>query len=256
MTVDAPMISVVIPCYNESENVAELHDRLSRALPAEGEVTAEFILVDDGSTDGTSRLLDEIAVRDPRTIVVHHDARSGQSRALWSGLDRARGDWVGHLDADLQNDPMDLPTMLASAERDLLDAVLGYRADRLDNASRRWASRFANTVRRFVLGDSIRDIGCSTRVVRREALEAIPLVPNLHRYLPALIESAGWRCIQVPVHHHERRHGVSKYSNWKRGLEGLRDLPRMVRLVHELKRTASHGAMRATRDTTEAHPAS
>jgi dolichol-phosphate mannosyltransferase len=198
-------------------------------------VVAEFILVDDGSTDDSGALLGAAALDEPRLHPVLRPARGGQTQALHDGLQIARGEWVAHLDGDLQNDPRDLPGMLRRA-REGYDAVFGYRDGRQDSLSRRWASRLANAIRHAVLGDSIRDIGCSTRVLRREVLATLPPLPDLHRYLPALVERAGWRILQVPTRHHPRQHGQSKYGNLGRALRGPADLLRMACLARRLHR--------------------
>jgi len=236
MSEPEPVLSIVVPCYNEAGNLAELVERLAAALPADGGTAAEFVLVDDGSDDGTAEILARLARADARVVPVCRTERGGQTQALWSGFAAARGGWIGGLDGDLQNDPADLPRLYAQARRENLDAVLGFRATRHDDLGRRLSSRFANAVRRCVLGDTIRDIGCSTRVVRREALRGLEPLPNVHRYLPALIEAGGWRIAQVPVAHRPRRAGVSKYGNLSRGLAGLRDLPRMASYVRSIRR--------------------
>jgi dolichol-phosphate mannosyltransferase len=234
----APELSVVVPCLNERESLRELVQRLQAAFPAGGPLDAEFVVVDDGSSDGSASLLRELAAAEPRLVPVLRPQRGGQTAALWDGLRRARAAWIGHLDGDLQNDPADLPGMLGQA-RQGYDAVFGFRATRHDSVRRRLASRFANAVRRAVLHDHIRDIGCSTRVVRREALAALPELPDLHRYIPALVERAGWRILQVPAHHEPRRHGMSKYTNLGRGLRGLADLIRVARVARHLEGPAS-----------------
>ena len=235
---DRPELAVVVPCLNESGSLPELVRRLQAAFPAENEPRVEFVIVDDGSNDGSAALLRELAASEPRLVPVLRAQRGGQTAALWDGLRASRAAWIAHLDGDLQNDPADLPGMLLQAKQGF-DAVLGYRAARHDSWRRRAASRFANVVRRAVLHDHIRDIGCSTRVVRREALEALPDVPDMHRYLPALLERAGWRIVQVPARHEPRRHGESKYTNWRRGLRGVVDLLRMSRVARHLERPAS-----------------
>ena len=237
--VSQPELSVVVPCYNEAESLPELCRRLAEAFPTDDSLTVEFVLVDDGSTDGTAAVLQRLAADDPRIVPLPRPTRGGQTMALWDGLQAARGRWIAHLDGDLQNDPADLPVMLRQAGQENLDAVLGYRESRHDDFGRRFASRFANSVRRLVLHDTIRDIGCSTRVVRREILARLEPVPNLHRYLPALIEKGNWRLRQVPVHHYERDFGVSKYGNLSRGLQGLRDLPRMAAYIRALEQDAT-----------------
>jgi dolichol-phosphate mannosyltransferase len=219
---------------NERDSLSELVRRLQAAFPAGGASHAEFVIVDDGSSDGSAAVLGELATAEPRLVPVLRPRRGGQTAALWDGLRRSRGAWIAHLDGDLQNDPGDLPGMLQVAQQGY-DAVLGYRAARHDGWRRRAASRFANTVRRSVLHDHIRDIGCSTRVVRREALAGLPELPDLHRYIPALLERAGWRIVQVPAHHEPRRHGVSKYTNLGRGLRGLVDLMRVARVARHLE---------------------
>jgi len=236
MAQPGPDLSIIIPCHNEADNLVELVRQLAGAFPSGKDPDVEFVLVDDGSTDGSDRIIARLANEQSRLVAVNLPERRGQTRALWHGLRVARGRWIGHLDGDLQNDPTDLPEMYRLARGDNLDAVLGFRFERNDSLGRRLASRFANGVRRVVLRDSIHDIGCSTRIVRREVLDQLPPVENQHRYLPALIQLGGWRTAQVPVRHHERRRGVSKYGNVKRGLQGLRDLPRMKSYVDTLKR--------------------
>jgi dolichol-phosphate mannosyltransferase len=218
-----------VPCHNEADNLLELARRLAEAFPQDGQVSAEFVIVNDGSTDETESRLAELAQTEPRLLSVHLPVRSGQTLALWEGLCASRGRWIAHLDGDLQNDPSDLPDMLRRAQENDLDAVLGYRATRRDNLQRRFASWLANTVRRALLRDTIRDIGCSTRVVKRESLERIEPFPNMHRYLPALVELSGCKFEQIPVTHHERVHGSSKYGNLMRGIQSFRDLPRVMR---------------------------
>lgn len=224
---DDTKLSVIVPCFNEGDNLLDLHAALADAA-SDGD---EFILVNDGSTDASAGLLARLEAADSRVRPLHLAVRQGQTRALWEGLQMVRGRWIAHLDGDLQNDPRDLPGMLQLAVSENLDAVLGFRAKRDDDLGRRLASRFANTVRHLALGDSIRDVGCSTRVVRSEVLRQLPPVTNLHRYLPAIIQMGHWRVAQVPTRHHSRRHGRSKYGNLSRGLEGLRDLPRMARYI-------------------------
>jgi dolichol-phosphate mannosyltransferase len=227
-------MSVLIPCHNEAESIAELISQLEAAFPASGETSVEFVFIDDGSDDASYEVLERCRRSEPRIRAIRRPARGGQSAALRDGLLAASGEWIAHLDCDLQNDPGDLPWMLEKA-REGYDAVIGYRARRHDSLSRRLASRFANAVRRAVLGDHIRDIGCSIRVIRREVLEAIPPLPEAHRYLPALIEKSGARIVQVPAKHRPRLYGTSNYDNLRRGLRGVGDL---IRIRRHISRTS------------------
>ena len=214
-------ISVVVPAYNEAENLPEFLAELRAALDTIGR-PAEILLVDDGSDDGTPALLARERARDPRLRPLRLEVRSGQSAALAAGLGRARGTVIVTLDADLQNDPADLPRVLAALEN--ADVVSGIRANRHDDWLRKLSSRIANATRRAVIGDRITDIGCSFKAYRREALEGLPMFVGVHRFLPALCVFRGSRLAEVPLTHRPRRHGVSKYGVHNRLWRGITDL--------------------------------
>jgi dolichol-phosphate mannosyltransferase len=221
MTSPVPALSVVIPAFDEADNVAPLLAELGVALAAAGR-PYEIVFVDDGSRDGTWAALADAAARDPRIRPVRLEPRAGQSAALAAGLLRARGAVIVTLDADLQNDPADLPRLLAALEH--ADVVSGIRRGRMDPWPRRVSSRVANAARRRVLGDGVTDIGCSFKAYRREALEGLPLFSTMHRFLPALCTFRGARLAEVPVRHRPRRHGVSKYGIANRLGRGVVDL--------------------------------
>ena len=216
-----PQISAVVPAYNEVESLPPLLTELRAALDSTRR-SWELVLVDDGSSDGTAALLLAEAARDPRLVIVRFEKNAGQSAALAAGLSRVRGDVVVTLDADLQNDPADIPTLLAALAD--ADVVSGVRAKRHDSWIRRVSSRIANATRRAVIGDSITDIGCSLKAYRREALVGLPMFVGVHRFLPALCAFRGARVVEVPVHHRPRTRGVSKYGMGNRLWRGLHDL--------------------------------
>jgi glycosyltransferase involved in cell wall biosynthesis len=212
---------VVIPAHDERENLPILLAELRAALSANG-ASYEIVLVDDGSRDGTERWMAAAAADDPRLVPVRLADNAGQSAARAAGFARARGSVIVTLDADLQNDPADLPRLLAALEH--ADVVSGIRAERRDDWRRRVSSRIANRVRRAVLGDAITDIGCSFKAYRRETLEALPVFAGMHRFLPALCGFRGARVVEVSVSHRPRRHGRSKYGVGNRLWRGLADL--------------------------------
>jgi glycosyltransferase involved in cell wall biosynthesis len=216
-----PELSVVIPAYDERENLPPLLDELRAALAATGR-TWELLLIDDGSTDGSGEWIDAEAARDPRVIAIHLDRNSGQSAALATGFARAGGDVVVTLDADLQNDPADLPRLLAAL--DGFDVVSGIRQKRQDSWVRLVSSRIANATRRAWIGDSVTDIGCSFKAYRRPALDGLPMFNGVHRFLPALCVMRGARLVEVPLTHRPRRAGVSKYGVTNRLGRGFYDL--------------------------------
>jgi len=216
-----PRISVVIPAYNEIENLDPLLAELRAALAATGSA-AEIVLVDDASTDGSGAWLRERARTEPALRPVLLAERCGQSAALAAGLAHARGGVIVTMDADLQNDPADLPRVLAALEH--ADVVSGVRVGRQDSWLRLVSSRIANAVRRAALGDPVTDIGCSFKAYRREALEQLPMFVGVHRFLPALCVFRGARFAEVPLSHRARRHGVSKYGVANRLWRGLHDL--------------------------------
>jgi glycosyltransferase involved in cell wall biosynthesis len=221
MSQDAPQISAVIPAYNERESLPVLLEELRVALDGTGS-RWEVVLVDDGSTDGSSEWMRAAAAQDPRIVPVLLERNVGQSGALAVGLSRARGSIVVTLDADLQNDPADLPRLLAALEH--ADVVSGVRQARQDGWVRLASSRLANATRRAVLGDPVTDIGCSFKAYRREALEGLPMFVGAHRFLPALCVFRGARFAEVPLSHRARRHGQSKYGVSNRLWRGLYDL--------------------------------
>jgi glycosyltransferase involved in cell wall biosynthesis len=178
-----PELSIVIPAYNERENLGPLLAELHRALERIGR-SHEIVLVDDGSRDGSAEWLRAESQRDPSLVPVLLERNSGQSAALAAGLAHARGDVIVTLDADLQNDPADLPRVLEAL--DGADVVSGIRAHRQDGGLRLLSSRIANAVRRGAIGDPITDIGCSFKAYRRTALEGLPMFVGVHRFLPAL----------------------------------------------------------------------
>jgi glycosyltransferase involved in cell wall biosynthesis len=218
---DAPYLSVVVPVYEEEDSLAPLHAELDAALGGvDGGV--EFLYVDDGSGDASLERLREIAARDPRVRVVALDRNRGQSAALEAGFRRARGEVVATLDADGQNDPADLPRLLVGLAD--ADVVNGVRTGRRDSRVRRLSSRVANGFRNRMTHESVTDVGCSLRVMRREFLEHVKLWRGMHRFLPTLLRLEGARVAELPVSHRARRHGVSKYGIRNRLFAGLVDV--------------------------------
>jgi dolichol-phosphate mannosyltransferase len=216
-----PEISAVIPAFNEVENLPQLFTEMRAALEGTGRAW-ELVMVDDGSTDGSAEAIVAESQRDDRVRAVRLERNAGQSAALAAGLSRARGGIIVTMDADLQNDPADLPRLLAALAG--ADVVSGIRARRKDSWVRLVSSRVANAVRRGVLGDPVTDIGCSFKAYRREALEGMPMFVGVHRFLPALCVFRGARFTEVPLNHRARLHGVSKYGVGNRLWRGLADL--------------------------------
>jgi glycosyltransferase involved in cell wall biosynthesis len=214
-------ISVVIPVYNEEKNILPLYESLKSVLGGLN-TSFEIIFVDDGSKDRSPEVLREIKEKDPCVRIVRMKNNYGQSAALDAGFKESKGEIIISLDADLQNDPQDIPRLLS--ELGDCDVVCGWRKKRNDTLSKRISSRIANGVRRMVLGDDIIDIGCTLRAYRRKALEAIKLYNGLHRFLPVLIEWEGFKVKQIPVEHNRRLHGKSKYKFHKRLVKPFLDL--------------------------------
>lgn len=219
--VSVPEVSVVVPAYNEEESLPVLLQEITAALGA-AEIGYEVLFVDDGSTDGTPEVLRGLAAADPRVRVLRQRPNRGQSAALAAGWRAARAPAVVTMDADLQNDPADIPPMLERLEG--WDVVSGVRVERRDTWVRRVSSRLANAVRRRVTGDSATDVGCTLRVCRTELLLRVPVFNGTHRFLPALLEMAGARITEMPVRHRARRFGTAKYGIQNRLWRGIVDL--------------------------------
>lgn len=216
----APRLSVVIPAFNEVDNIGPLVAEVAGVLGGlEGGF--EILVVDDASTDGTADALRALDI--PALRAVFHRFNCGQSAAVASGFHAARGEWVATLDGDGQNDPADLPAMLARALAGGGDCVTGVRRRRQDNFVRRVSSRVANGFRNLITGDRVTDSGCGVRVVRRTALREVPVFNGMHRFLPTLLRGQGFSVIEHEVNHRERRSGVSKYGVGNRLWRGIRD---------------------------------
>jgi glycosyltransferase involved in cell wall biosynthesis len=214
-------LSVVVPVYDEADNIEPLHREVDAALATlEGGV--EFIYVDDGSRDGSGERLLELAKRDPRVRVIRFDGNHGQSAALDAGFRVAKGELTVTLDADLQNDPADIPRMLEALDR--ADVVNGVRMGRRDSLVRKISSRIANGFRNWITRESVTDVGCSLRVMRSCYLREVKLYRGMHRFLPTLLRMEGATVIEVPVSHRMRRHGVSKYGISNRLFVGIFDV--------------------------------
>lgn len=208
-------LSVVVPFFNEADNVVPVLEELRRILPE-----AEIIAVDDGSSDGTWERIRSVS--SVRGFAL--DQHWGQSAAIYYGLRAATGDLCGIMDGDGQNDPANFPVLLEEWARGEADVICGFRERRADAWNRRLASRIANGIRRWFLDDGVRDTGCSQKIFPRHAVELLVPFRGLHRYLPAIFKQAGLRIAEVPVRHRVRRAGASKYTNWSRALVGIHDL--------------------------------
>ena len=238
-----PVLSVVVPVFNERDNVTPLISEIVAALRGHALLKGgafEIVYIDDHSRDDTLAVLQDLKATVPELRVLHHVSQSGQSTAVRTGVKAARGAWIATLDGDGQNDPADIPKLLAKREESPADVKLfaGWRVDRKDTGSKRWASKFANAVRSRMLRDATPDTGCGIKLFEREAFLDLPYFDHMHRYLPALMQRAGWKTISVPVNHRHRASGVSKYNNLNRALVGLRDLRGVAWLIVRSKRTA------------------
>lgn len=216
------LISLVIPVYNEAENVTDLAHEAVSVLEKAGYVF-EVIFVDDASTDATLEKLRQLRGEDRRIRYLRHRLNCGQSAAVATGFSYAVGEWVATLDGDGQNDPADLPRMLERAEKEGGEGVTGIRTNRHDTRFRKLCSRVANGFRNLITGDRLVDSGCGARVVRRETLTEIPVFNGMHRFLPTLLRAQGWKILEEPVNHRSRLRGVSKYGVHNRLWRGIRD---------------------------------
>ncbi|MGV8931787.1 MAG: glycosyltransferase family 2 protein [Luteimonas sp.] len=237
-------LSVVVPVFNEHDNIAPLVGEILAALrgrPVGEGGDFEIVYVDDQSRDDSFEVLRRLKADTPELRVIRHVRQSGQSTAIRSGVKAARGAWIATLDGDGQNDPADIPKLLAARAAAPADIKLfaGWRVDRQDSGSKRWASRWANAIRARMLHDDTPDTGCGTKLFERAAFLDLPWFDHMHRYLPALMQRAGWKTISVPVNHRARSSGVSKYNNLNRALVGIRDLLGVSWLIQRSKLTAT-----------------
>ena len=215
-TTTSPEISVVVPLFNEEESVGVLQEELRAALSG---VDYEIIFVDDGSVDHTAERIEPVG----NVRVIRFEKNSGQSAAIYAGLTAARGATVAIIDGDLQNDPADIPKLLAEIARGA-DLVCGYRVKRQDTLVKRATSRIANAVRSRYTKDGVRDTGCTLKAMRRECVSALFPFKGMHRFIPALVKSAGYRLVEIPVNHRPRRFGQSKYGLGNRAWRATMDM--------------------------------
>lgn len=238
------MLSVVVPVRNEAENILPLIEEIHGAL--EGRWDFEVVYLDDGSTDATPARLTEAKARFPRLRVLRHKVSCGQSTAIWTAANAAKGDWIITLDGDGQNDPADIPALVEialaadrasdGAHGERVDLVTGIRRKRQDTWLRRISSRIANSLREGVLKDGVRDTGCGLKVMRRAAFLRLPYFDHMHRYYPALIIRAGGAIRCVDVNHRPRLRGVSNYGLFDRLWVGVTDMFGVVWLIKRAKR--------------------
>lgn len=218
-------MSIVIPVYNEAENIEPMVREIQAAFEGRAE-SWEAIFVDDASSDDSAAILQALSLSVFEKGVVRclrHRRNFGQSAAVATGFGCARGEWIGTLDGDGQNDPADLPRMLDEARRAGVDCVTGVRAKRQDNFIRRLSSRIANGFRNWATGDRVSDSGCGVRVVRAACVGELPVFNGLHRFMPTLLRAKGFTVAETPVNHRPRLAGVSKYGVHNRLWRGIRD---------------------------------
>ncbi len=211
-----PHISVVIPVYNEAESLAQLQSELTKVLT---DYDHELVFVDDGSDDNSLQMIH----RGSRVRILEFAKNTGQSAAIYAGLRAARGAILVLIDSDLQNDPNDIPRLLAEMEKGA-DLVCGFRTKRKDTRFKRFQSKIANAVRSRFTKDGVRDTGCTLKAMRRECREALVPFYGMHRFIPALIKGAGYRIVEVPVQHRARQYGSSKYSFGNRAWRATIDM--------------------------------
>ncbi len=214
-------LSVIIPVFNESQNIRPLVEQLGAAL-ASWRGPVEFLFVDDGSRDDTAVELERAELADARVRVARFQRNLGQTAALAAGFSLAKGDAIVTLDGDLQNDPADIPRLVEMLAE--WDAVCGIRLRRQDGRWKRITSRIANAFRNWVTADDTVDTGCSLKAFRRECVAGLELYQGMHRFLPTLLKMRGFRVTQVPVNHRPRVHGKTKYGTWGRMVKGLADV--------------------------------
>jgi dolichol-phosphate mannosyltransferase len=218
-------LSIIVPVFNEADNILPLVREVGAALSSiPGDY--ELVFVDDASTDPTWQRIAEARDADRRVRGLRHARNVGQSAALWTGIRATTAPIIATLDGDLQNDPADLPKMMAELQR--VDFVSGMRLNRKDGWLRRVSSRIARWVRGRALGLDVRDTGCAIRVFKREALNGVFAFNGLHRFLPLLVHGAGFKTLEMPVNHRPRAAGVSKYGVWNRLGRGIYDLIAMA----------------------------
>jgi dolichol-phosphate mannosyltransferase len=213
---NTPAVSVVVPLFNEEQNVPILQSELRTALSG---LDHEIVFVDDGSVDRTAEQIESA----PNIRVIRFEKNTGQSAAIYAGLRAARGAIAVLIDGDLQNDPADIPKLLAEIARGA-DLVCGYRRKRKDTSVKRLTSRIANAVRSRFTRDGVRDTGCTLKAMRSECAGALIPFKGMHRFIPALIKGAGYRLVEIPVNHRPRRFGQSKYGLGNRALRATIDM--------------------------------
>jgi len=215
-TADSPAVSVIVPVYNEEENVPILQAELRAALRG---IEHEFIFVDDGSADRTVERIEAA----PNLRVIRFEKNAGQSAAMYAGLQAAHGAILVLIDGDLQNDPADIPKLIEEISRGA-DLVCGYRAQRRDTLAKRLTSRVANAVRSRYTKDGVRDTGCTLKAMRRECVAVLFPFKGMHRFIPALIKDAGYQLVEIPVNHRPRRFGQTKYGLGNRAVRATMDM--------------------------------
>jgi dolichol-phosphate mannosyltransferase len=220
-----PKLSICVPVYNEAENLPLLHAAIVNSIDPAG-IDAEIILVDDGSTDGSWRAIESLVAKDPRVRGIKFKSNCGETAATDAGLRAARGEFVMTMDADLQNDPADIPKFLEALNQGF-DCVCGTRVASRgegDKFIRVASSRIANWVRNTLSHEQISDAGCTYRAFRRECAAKLKLYRGLHRFIPTLLKMEGCTVTEIPVTNNPRLHGESKYGVWNRLFKSFRDL--------------------------------
>lgn len=220
---DKPYLSLVIPCYNEQENVPTLLGRVQSSLARIGR-PFEVIIVDDGCTDETPKLLADAMTKSPWLRVIRMACNGGQSAAFEAGFAAARGEIIATIDADLQNDPEEIPRLLPLLDAMKVDMITGWRKDRQDTPFRRWQSRQANRIRNWITQETVNDSASSLKIYRAHVIKGIKLFRGAHRYFPTLVKMRGGTVHETPVKHSQRFAGTAKYGFRNRAFVGIADL--------------------------------